>query len=305
MGVTIKRLFAKRKIRIKAVVQSIIALADSPLGIYDAEDNLVYGQALERPQTSFSVEIAETQIGWVKGGPEAAVLAEFLSYAAESEFEKRRMGREVLDSYRELNILYNLSDKLALCSDLKQMALLAIEEAGRLLVSAAGTVMLVDRKSNQLESAALVGPAEVFDLCMDIIAFVRDTGKAEIVNDVLADQRFPEIEREASINSLICAPLKAGRETIGVMVLANKAPDTYTAADLKIFAALALQTAPMIEQAQAYEERLRELEQELLELCIEIDEGTRFVSMTDIAQMTYFKELQRKAKRTRERREEN
>ncbi|MBN1284287.1 MAG: GAF domain-containing protein [Anaerolineae bacterium] len=293
------------------MAQAIAALADTPVGVWDAENNLVWGEAADDPPGAYPVQIAETQIGVVTGGKAAAALAEFLSYAAENEFEKRQMGREVLDSYRELNILYNISDKLAACSGVREMAILAIKEARKLIVSTGGAVMLFDAGGGILRTVAAAAregaPESVFMPCMDVINFVHETGKAEIVNDVPADRRFIDGDGDevGAVSSLVCVPLKAGRETMGVMTVINEDPYPYTAADLKLVAALALQTAPMIEQALAYEEKLRVLERELLELCVEIDEGTKYVSMTDIAQMAYFQELRRKAQRTRERREES
>jgi GAF domain-containing protein len=73
----------------------------------------------------------------------------------------------------------------------------------------------------------------------------------EIVNDVAADPRASEDERELS--SLMIAPLRARGSIVGVIGTATTEPHEYRAADLKVLAAIAALTGPAIDQAQARE----------------------------------------------------
>jgi GAF domain-containing protein len=68
---------------------------------------------------------------------------------------------------------------------------------------------------------------------------------AEIVNNCASDPRTGDSER--TLKALICAPLRAGQRTAGIIALAGDAADaSYTAADLKLLNTIALQTAAAI-----------------------------------------------------------
>ena len=72
-----------------------------------------------------------------------------------------------------------------------------------------------------------------------------ERGVAEIVNNCAGDERAVDAERE--LNALICAPLRAGQRTVGVIALANTvAGASYSAADLKLLNTIALQSAAAI-----------------------------------------------------------
>ena len=73
-------------------------------------------------------------------------------------------------------------------------------------------------------------------------------GIAEIVNDCASDPRALDSER--NLKALICAPLRAGQRTVGVIALASTgAGASYSAANLKLLNTIALQTAAAIANA--------------------------------------------------------
>jgi serine phosphatase RsbU (regulator of sigma subunit) len=76
-------------------------------------------------------------------------------------------------------------------------------------------------------------------------ASILERGIAEIVNHCASDPRAGDSER--GLKALICAPLRAGQRTVGIIALASDAPDaSYSAADLKLLNTIALQTAAAI-----------------------------------------------------------
>jgi serine phosphatase RsbU (regulator of sigma subunit) len=76
-------------------------------------------------------------------------------------------------------------------------------------------------------------------------ASILERGIAEIVNNCAADPRALDSER--TMGALICAPLRAGQRTVGIIALANAAAGaSYSAADLKLLNTIALQTAAAI-----------------------------------------------------------
>jgi GAF domain-containing protein len=243
-------------------------------------------------------------IGYVMGGSQAAPLAELLAQLASKETEKKALANEVLGLYREVNLLYNLSEKLASSLELGPVAQLALSQARTLIKATDGLVMLVDESSHKLESVAAFGdeaqiPSRLacVDLIIDVIA---QTGKAEIVNDVRSDPRYAECE--SSISSLVCAPLKANQQVLGVIVLFSVTPVLYTAADLKLLNTLASQAGPAIQSAIIYEKTLREakereerLQKQIEQLRIELDEAKMEKQVAEITESDYFQRLREQA----------
>jgi sigma-B regulation protein RsbU (phosphoserine phosphatase) len=81
-----------------------------------------------------------------------------------------------------------------------------------------------------------------------LAASILERGVAEIVNNCASDPRAVGPER--TLGALICAPLRAGQRTVGVIALANAtAGASYSAADLKLLNTIALQTAAAIENS--------------------------------------------------------
>ena len=80
-------------------------------------------------------------------------------------------------------------------------------------------------------------------------ASILERGMAEIVNDCAADPRaFPASER--ALGALICAPLRAGQRTVGLIALANGRPDAPTRRRIsKLLNTIALQTAAAIQNS--------------------------------------------------------
>ncbi len=81
------------------------------------------------------------------------------------------------------------------------------------------------------------------------------SGRAQIINDVGSDPRYKEGKNKVS--SLMCAPLKINDRVLGVINISSEEPYQYSSMDLKLFSALALQTAVSIENAIFFE-NLRE-----------------------------------------------
>ena len=69
---------------------------------------------------------------------------------------------------------------------------------------------------------------------------------AEIVNNCASDPRARRFGTHTA-SALICAPLRAGQRTVGIIALANTGRGaSYSAADLKLLNTIALQTAAAI-----------------------------------------------------------
>lgn len=194
-------------------------------------------------------------LGWVSGAAGAEAVAGLLRFLAEKELERKALGTEVLNLYREVNLIYSFSEKLAALLDLELVAKLTLQEARHLIVATDGAILLLDEETGALTSAAAFGDElpglSGFVRGSGIAGTVAATGVGEIVNDVLGDPR--RINAVVDVRSLVCAPLKVGEKVIGVIILASTLPMAYEARELKLLNTLALQTATAIENARLFE----------------------------------------------------
>lgn len=207
----------------------------------------------------YPVELAGEVIGWVFGDTKASSMAALLTFLSNRELEKKALIVDTLDKYKELTLLYDIADKIAVCLELKDVARVAIDEAKRLIKNVQNaSVMLL--KNDELEIVAASGIEHTPKIRLKpgegIAGMVLSTGKVEIVNDVAPDARYVQGTNRAS--SLLCAPLKVKDRVIGVLNISNDAPVVYTSGEMKLLSILSSQVASAIENALLHENKLRE-----------------------------------------------
>ncbi|HSL75750.1 MAG TPA: GAF domain-containing protein [Candidatus Limnocylindrales bacterium] len=188
------------------------------------------------------VTVEGRTVGWVHGPRPAASIAAVLSYAASREADKRALAAEALDRYRELSLIYDLSESIGASLDVDEVVDVALHEASRLPTGGVGFVALRD------------GP-DAHRLDGGILGSILE-GDAEIVNDVAGDPRASESERGTA--SLVAAPLNLRGHRIGVIGASSPTRVEYRASDLKAISAIASLAAPAIAQATAHAESIRD-----------------------------------------------
>ncbi len=255
---SLKRLLAKQGIR--HVIDEIVSAIDTPVSIHNLEGKLLLGNAIKNPEHQHPIHLNGRTIGWAMGNSKARSIAKLLSYLANLAVEKKELARETLERYKEINLLYTISERMSATLELEEVAALVLEEARRLIDATSGSVMLLNEKANQLDILSAFGekynPTTHLKLGEGIAGYVALTRKAEIVNDVAADSRY--IPGKNQVSSLICAPLRTQDFAIGVINLSNENPVQYSAADLKLLNALASQAASAIENAILHKNKLQE-----------------------------------------------
>ncbi len=224
------------------------------LSIEDHQGRQVFGDAVTGG-SRFPLVHEGKDLGWVSGPERAGAVATLLQFLVDREAERKSMGAEVLSLYREVNLIYSFSEKLAALLDLERVAQLTLQEARHLIVATDGAILLLDEASGSLNAAAAFGDElpglSGFTRGHGIAGTVAATGVGEIVNDVMGDPR--RVNTVVDVRSLVCAPLKVGEKVIGVIVLASTLPMAYEARELKLLNTLALQTATAIENARLFE----------------------------------------------------
>lgn len=244
----------------QALVSAFVEALDATVSIEDAEGRLLHGE-IDSSSTGerFAVRHGDTSLGFVTGPERTRAVATLLEHLAQRESERKALGAEVLHLYREINLIYSFSEKLAALLDLDRVAALTLQQARHLIVATDGVVVLLDEATGALTSVAGFGDEltrlEGFHRGHGIVGAVAATGIGEVVNDVDHDPR--RVTSQTTLKALICAPMKVGERVIGLIAFGSAVPMAYTAAELKLVNTLALQTATAIENARLFERTIQ------------------------------------------------
>jgi GAF domain-containing protein len=258
-GLSLRALLSPRSDTFSAV-KALCDAAGSQLSIADASGRVLLGEpssAGDGAHPRLPVEIEDTAAGFV-AGPEAsaAAIARLLRHLAAREAEQRALAAETLHLYREVNLIEQLSEQLAAILNTPAVSESALKQAQRLIPATHGSVLLVDRSNGSLRVEGSFAPGQDSGnsrhgaLAPESLfaASILERGVAEIVNDCAADPRAGG--DELGLRALICAPMRAGQRTAGVIALASGEPGaSYSTANLKLLNTIALQAAAAIENS--------------------------------------------------------
>jgi GAF domain-containing protein len=309
--VKLKRILKKKK-EAASIIENIIQVAGTPVVVRDVDHNLVLGDpgiSTDESLNNYSILCEGETIGWVTGGADAPLIATLLSYLSAREAEKEALLDEVLNLYRQINMLYNLSENLASSLELAAVAKQILNQVSRLIKATGSTVTLLNDKTGVHEPVVTYGQGIPQDVDLNpthsIVGEVASSGRAEIVNDARSDTRY--VKGKDTICSLICAPLMSKNRAIGSIVLVSEEPVVYTAGNLNLLNTLASQAAPAIENAILHEKMLREakereerLRKQIKELSIELDAARQREKVAEITESEYFQRLRDQADSLRE-----
>ena len=256
-----KKLLAKKEVA--NILNEVSRDISATVGIQDDQGNLLWGEIPENPSGKYPIAIGDEVLGWVVSIGEASSISSLLSYLAREELEKRQMASELLQKYQEINLLYNLSEKITASLDLSVVAQLVIGESKRLFKTTSASIMLLNEERKVLEIISAFGTAKelnsklCFNLDEGIAGSVFKTGKGELINNASSDPRF--VPGKNPVSSIMCVPLKIHERVIGVLNVSNEEPIDYTAEDLKILTTLASQAVSVIETAIRHKNQIKEV----------------------------------------------
>ena len=236
----------------------------SNIRVVDPGGKTLLGEAESEASSEGSripIRYEDATLGFVIGPTASATaLALLLTHLAARESEGRALASEVLHLYREVHLIEQLSEQLAALLNLSAVGQSALAQAQRLIPATHGGILVMEKEDGPLRSAAAFGNSlsnwDVAEITESgplrpgsrFAASILERGIAEIVNDCASDPRALGAER--GLNALICAPLRAGQRTVGIIALANTAEGAaYSAANLKLLNTIALQTAAAIANA--------------------------------------------------------
>ena len=140
-SVSLRRLIVKNK-DTHEIFQQLLNLSAERIGVKDVKGEIILGVDISNPQHETAITLGEEVLGWVYGGEQSIVLAGLLSHYAIKESERKTLGQEVLTMYREINVIYDFSEKLAKTIEPEVIASLTLEEATH-LINISGGVFVV------------------------------------------------------------------------------------------------------------------------------------------------------------------
>ena len=270
------------------LIQRLPADWNEPLCVLDGNGRPVFGAPSGKgPRYSIEME-GQGTIGWVVGGEHASVLADLMGYIAQKELESKLLAQDTLNKYKELTLLYELGEKITACLDIRELVLLALEEARRLLSRGNElhiALLLVEDQPDSITVSAGYGDLFPLGLVLSpldgITRQVLADGHPEIVNDVSEDPRHrAEPGCLPDIRALLCVPLKTSDRIFGVLSAASIAPGGFSAAELKVMNLPASQVATALGRIHLINARVeQEHLQESIKLSRNIQMGmlpTRF-----------------------------
>lgn len=172
-------------------------------------------------------------------------------------------------SLHNLSILYNISQAVNFIDDLKGLIQVILGKALETIDAEKGSLMLYDFADNSLQVKVVYGlqdPKHEFDINNGVIECTKLKINEGIAGKVFAekksiitnlgqnDPRFSKVTIGGNISSLICVPLVAKGESIGVINITNKKNNKlFNRQDLEFIEALANQAAIAIDNAKLYE----------------------------------------------------
>lgn len=239
----------------------LIGSLNIDIWIEDENGKLLFGNSNEDVNTSFAVMLEDETAGWVKGNEKGKIIASLLNQLLQKEAEKKKLGTEVLNLYQEVNLIFNFSEKLAQAIEPGAIAGIALHEAGFLIKSNNGVVVLWDEKIKRMQVMASSGELffseEKINNNLGLLLKIILNGQSEIIGDIssLADAGIilPQVK------TVLFAALKVNHRVMGAIIMARNELMQYSAADLKLLTNLALQSSAAIEAALLYEKNIREV----------------------------------------------
>jgi len=239
----------------KRAIEDVCALAATPLRIEDETGKVLAGAPeAEGDRHEFGAE--GTTLGAVIGGPGAERVARILAHLCEREDEKIALAEETLGRYKELTLLYDISDKLSRVLEVDEVARMVVEEARAFLGASGVSLMMLDRRRNVLEAIASTdGRPRLFAATAGIEGRVLKTGRAELIEDLTTTDIGTS---EPGVTSMMAAPLRTGETVFGILRVTTSERSAWTAGHLKLVTSLAANAASAISHAMLHRDRLRQ-----------------------------------------------
>lgn len=243
---TLRRLIKKPEIA--RHVLPLFQNADAPRALTDNNGVVLTGDETVKSGPSTPIVLSDVTLGYAWGDRSEDIARAFGALAAQDR-EIRALGRESLEKYREISMLYSLAEKIITAPDPNRIATVVCEEALRFLRCDCAALLHLNAETQRLEIIANQGKAlqkrATRDIGTDVISAVLTSGVGEIVNDISNDVR--SLDADNAPTSVVLSPLKTNEKTFGILVVGSERSRHFNAGDLQVLNAIAAHAAGAIE----------------------------------------------------------
>jgi adenylate cyclase len=175
------------------------------------------------------------------------------------EYSIKNILNETLEKYKEINFIYNFSEKISSCLEINEIGDLVVDEAIKLF-SCNNVSLFIKNEENEyfhiLSSTAVNSHTSKMAPGKGIAGYVYNSGISEIIDDVKSDPRFKVGDSNPS--SMMCVPLKTSNKTMGVITVSAKEKYSYTSGDLKLLTSLGLEAAVALQNTYLQQNKIKE-----------------------------------------------
>ncbi len=182
-------------------------------------------------------------------------LSRVVSLLAENSLNREELLGEALDRYRELNLLHRVGETIVADLDLARVTRLILDECIDLVQVPEGAVMLRDPEKGRLTVLASCGLGAGGDINYGVPPGYELAERAVQRGETETLERPDPGSRKEPLNAILCVPLEAKEEVLGVISLAHTDPEqTFRASDIDLIKAIARQAAVAIKNARTFSE---------------------------------------------------
>ncbi|MGC8555193.1 MAG: sigma-54-dependent Fis family transcriptional regulator [Candidatus Acidulodesulfobacterium sp.] len=274
----LKKFFSKKEN--SALLNGITGLFSEPVSVLDHDGGLAAGKPLSGEAHSFPIKIEEENIGAVscrhKAGGEAAAF--IISHFIQSWLVQRSLAEEILQKYKEHDLLYNINDLISLCPKPEETADFIINELLRLIRFEYASIIIFNKADKTFDILSSYGKdyngTGYKKNIEKINAKVFKSGRGEIINENIekdwGGRKKVKINSGGDAYSFMSVPLKTKGKNIGLInVCSFKEAAYYISSDFKILSTIASYAANSIEITRLYnieKERADKLQEKNKEL---------------------------------------
>jgi len=235
----------------------VFAVGHSALA--EQRDDVLNAQLIQNP-TLLPLQVAGEAVGVLRAEgaglqrPEVkkslCIIQHSLELLLQTGLDSRALAQETLDRYREINLLYKMSETIGVSLNPDEIPHLVLAEATKVIYADVGGVFLRD-PSGHLVLKAGYGTSET-------LKFLREVAPTMLV-DVLAEGHPSILTAEqlrqdtTKISMVLCIPMLVHSHLLGLVVLGRLSGQSiFTASDQKLLLALSGQAAVAIENARLF-----------------------------------------------------
>lgn len=246
-----------KDVKTNGLLNKLCAELKLEFSIADTQETILWGDHIDFP---LQYPLSDNELTYAllyTDQEKGALAADLINALVSKDIEKKKIGNEVLGLYREINMIYDFSEKLSEKIEEYAIAEMALTEASQIIDATHGMFLMHHTESDEVVILSAFGEdenrekniAEQNHLLKELIK----RGTSAIV-DLERIQANPALQH---LKAMMYAPLKVKNRTMGMVILGHADAKEFKAAELKLLTTIALQSAVAIESAHLFQKGLK------------------------------------------------